>query len=65
MTKNMKMSALISMWIGVIALVCLLLLFLISDTNMSSIMEKTAMDNMITALDAQSIILQQYISSAE
>ncbi len=65
MTKNMKMSALISMCIGVIALVCLLLLFLISDTNMSNIMEETAMDNMVTALDAQSIILQQYISSAE
>ncbi len=65
MTKNMKISALILLCTGVIGLVCILLLFLISNINMSIIMENTAMDNMRTALDAQSILLQQYISSAE
>lgn len=65
MTKNLKLSAVISVSLGVIALICLGILYLITSSNISSVMRETALNNMTTSLDAQTSILEQYISSSE
>lgn len=65
MLKNMKMSVVITVCMGAIVLICLAILFGFSDTATSRIMEDMAIDSMNSSLDAQSIIITEYIKKAE
>ena len=60
-----KMSTSIAMIITGVTVVCVLILFVISDSNMTAAMRKTAENNIITSLDSKTQIIDEYISSAE
>lgn len=65
MVKNAKMSTLIAVCIGVVTLICMVFLFIVSNNNTKSIMRSTAVSSMMTSLDAQSSIIEQYVDAAE
>ena len=60
-----KMSTSIAMIITGVTVVCVLILFVISNSNMTAAMRKTAENNIITSLDSKTQIIDEYISSAE
>ena len=63
--KNRKMSTVITVTISLVMAACLLLLFLVSNRNMRTSMQESAMDNMTTSLAAKSEIVEQYVDQAE
>lgn len=65
MTRNRKMSTTITCSIAIIAVVCIGLLFLLQYRDTSSVMRKTATNNMSTGLDAQAKIIDDYVKSSE
>lgn len=60
-----KMSTSIAMIITGVTIVCVLILFVISNSNMTAAMRTTAENNIITSLDSKTQIIDEYISSAE
>ncbi|MGN0413305.1 MAG: methyl-accepting chemotaxis protein [Lachnospiraceae bacterium] len=60
-----KMSTSIAMIITTVTIVCVLILFVISNSNMTAAMRSTAENNIITSLDSKTQIIDEYISSAE
>ena len=60
-----KMSTSIAMIITGVTIVCVLILFVISNSNMTAAMRSTAENNIITSLDSKTQIIDEYISSAE
>lgn len=65
MLKNRKLSTSITVFISFVAAMCILILFIISDFNMSDAMRKSAESNMVTSLNAKTQIIDQYIGDAE
>ena len=63
--KVWKMSTVITVTISLVMAACLLLLFLVSNRNMRTSMQESAMDNMATSLAAKSEIVEQYVDLAE
>ena len=63
--KNRKMSTVITVTISLVMAACLLLLFLVSNRNMRTSMQESAMENMSTSLAAKSEIVEQYVDSTE
>ena len=63
--KVWKMSTVITVTISLVMAACLLLLFLVSNRNMRTSMQESAMENMSTSLAAKSEIVEQYVDSAE
>ncbi|NLL01066.1 MAG: methyl-accepting chemotaxis protein [Clostridiales bacterium] len=61
----MKLSTSITISIAVIVILCTGILFSMSNNNMSKVMRNTAVDNMITSLEAKNQIIQSYIESSE
>ena len=51
--KNRKMSTVITVTISLVMAACLLLLFLVSNRNMRTSMQESAMENMSTSLAAK------------
>ncbi len=63
--KTKKLSNSITCMIALVSAVCIAILFILSDRNMTNAMRKTAEDNMITSLDAKTQIIEEYIGNAE
>lgn len=60
-----KMSTSIAMIITGVTVACVLILFILSNGNMTSAMRTTAENNIITSLDSKTQIIDEYISNAE
>lgn len=65
MFKNMKLSTGITIAITIIVITCIGVLFNTSNNNMTKVMRNTAVDNMITSLEAKGQIIESYIESSE
>ncbi|MGN0472397.1 MAG: methyl-accepting chemotaxis protein [Lachnospiraceae bacterium] len=65
MTRNRKMSTTITCSIAIITVVCIGLLFFLQYRDTSSVMRKTATNNMTTGLEAQTKIIDDYVKSSE
>lgn len=63
--KNRKMATVIVLTVAGIAFLGIALLYLVANSNNSAMLEKTAMETMTTALNAQSSLIEQYIDSSE
>lgn len=63
--KTKKLSNSIACMIALVSAVCIAILFILSDRNMTNAMRKTAEDNMITSLDAKTQVIEEYIGNAE
>lgn len=65
MFKNLKMRALITSCIAVIAIICMSFLYVVQSKDTTSVMKKIATNNMSTALDAQANMIRQYVDNSE
>ncbi len=65
MFKNMKLSTSITIAITIIVIACTGVLFNTANGNMTKVMRNTAVDNMVTSLDAKAQIIEDYIASSE
>ncbi len=65
MFKNMKLSTSITIAITIIVITCTVVLFNTANGNMTKVMRNTAVDNMITSLEAKAQIIEDYIASSE
>jgi len=65
MTKNRKMSTVITMSVGIIAIICLVVLFLIINASTRSVLKANALDNMSTSLAAQGQLVEQFVTESE
>lgn len=65
MLKNMKLRTSITIAITIIVISCIGILFYISNSNMTRAMRRTAIDNMITSLEAKAVTIESYIESSE
>ena len=63
--KNRKMSTVITVTISLVLAACLILLFRVTNRNMRTSMQESAMDNMSTSREAKSEIVEQYVDQAE
>ncbi|MDD7350454.1 MAG: cache domain-containing protein, partial [Clostridiales bacterium] len=65
MLKNQKLSTSITLLITVIVGACMMMLFFVSNSNMTSATKDAAKDSMETSLNAKIQIINQYTDSAE
>ena len=57
--KNRKMSSAITAAIILINLVCIMLLYLVANTTMTTMMKQTAMENLHASLKVQAKIIEE------
>lgn len=65
MLKNRKMGVIITGAVAIIAALAIILLYLLANYNMTLAMKTSAINNMQTSLDAQTQIIEQYVSQSE
>lgn len=65
MIKNLKISTVISICVGVISFLCMAIFYIVLNGNVSSAIEKKSLDNMMTALDGQANLIDQFVSDSE
>ena len=65
MIKNRKMSTLITVAVAIVAAISITCLFFVANSNMTTAMKDTAMNNMATSLSAREKIVEQYVNDAE
>lgn len=65
MIKNRKMSTLITVAVAIVAAISIVCLFIVANSNMTTAMKDTAMNNMTTSLSAREKIVEQYVNDAE
>jgi len=63
--KNRKMSSAITATIILINLGCILLLYLVANTTMTTMMKHSAMENLHASLNVQTRIIEEYIRHQE
>ena len=63
--KNLKMSTTITLAITVVITVCISLLYLIANNSMASMMERSEMVNLHSSLNAQTNIIEEYLTHQE
>jgi len=63
--KNRKMSTAIAATILLVNLVCVILLYLVANTTMTTMMKKSEMENLHASLNVQTKIIKEYIQHQE
>ena len=63
--KNKKMSSAITATVLLINLICIVLLYLVASTTMTSLMNKSAMEDLHASLSVQTEIVEEYIRHQE
>ncbi|MBQ3842631.1 MAG: hypothetical protein II820_08060 [Ruminiclostridium sp.] len=57
MLKNLKISTVISVSVGLISIICMAIFYVVLNGNVSKVVETKALDNMTTSLDGQANLL--------
>lgn len=65
MIKKIKMSALISISVGLISLLCMAVIFFALSSNVMSIVKSQAVGNMTTTLEGQANLIEQFVADSE
>lgn len=63
--KNKKMSSAITATVLLVNLICIVLLYLVASTTMTSMMNKSAMEDLHASLSVQAEIVKEYIRHQE
>lgn len=63
--KNRRMSTAITATIILVNLVCILLLYLVANTTMTTMMKQSEMENLHASLNVQTKMIQEYIRNHE
>ena len=65
MFKNMKLTKKITILMSIIVALFMVLLFIIISNNTSNMMEKSAIDSMITMIESKEQLIEEFISNSE
>ena len=65
MFKKFKISAIISICVALVTILSMAILFLVLNRDVSSTVENKSLDNMMTALEGQSNLIDQFVSDSE
>ena len=65
MFKKFKISTIVSVCVALITVLCMAALYIILSLNVSSTVEDKSLDNMMTALDGQSNLIDVFVSDSE
>lgn len=65
MIKKIKMSALISISVGLISLLCMAVIFFALSSSVTSIVKSQTVCNMTTALEGQANLIEQFVADSE
>ena len=65
MIKNSKLRVIITSAVAIVVAVSILLLYILANNNMTNAMKKDAMNNMETALNAKTKVIEGYVSQVE
>lgn len=65
MIKNLKISTIISISVGLISFICMAVFYFVLSGNVSSVIENKAKDNMMTALDGQANLIELFVDDSE
>ncbi len=65
MLKNLKMSTVISLCVGIISLICMVVFYIVLSGNVSDAIGKKSVDNMLTVLDGQANLIDIFVTDAE
>lgn len=65
MIKKIKMSALISISVGLISLLCMAVIFFALSSSVTSIVKSQTVRNMTTALEGQANLIEQFVADSE
>ena len=65
MIKNLKISTIISISVGLISFVCMAIFYFVMSGHVASTVEDKSLDNMMTVLDGQTNLIEQFVSDSE
>lgn len=65
MIKNLKISTIISFFVGLISFICMAVFYFVLSGTVSSVIANKARDNMMTALDGQANLIELFVSDSE
>lgn len=65
MIKNLKMKTMLTSVIALVTVICISLLFLSTQSGMTGLMKEAAMEHMELALNAQAILIEEYVAHQE
>ena len=65
MMKNVKMRTVLTGVISIVAVVCIALLYFSAQSGMTTLMKKSALENMKLALNAQTTLIEEYVDHQE
>ena len=61
MMKNLKMRTVLTGVISIIVVICITILYLSAQSGMTTLMKKSALENMKLELNAQATLIEEYI----
>ena len=65
MIKNLKMKTMLTSVISLVTVICITLLYLSTRAGMTGLMKNSAMEHMELALNAQAILIEEYVAHQE
>ena len=65
MIKHLKMSTAISIFVGLISAACMVVFYIILSGKVTSAVSKKSTENMLTTLDGQTNLIEQFVSDSE
>lgn len=63
--KNQKMRTTITLAILLVTSICIFLLYVIANTNMTSMMKQSELDNLHSSVNAQTSLIEEYVTHQE
>ena len=63
--KNIRMSAAVSICVGIISCVCMAIIYVVLDNRVSSVVEKQSVNNMMMVLEGQANLIENFVSDSE
>lgn len=65
MIKNLKMRTVLTCVISIVTVACIACLYLSAQSGMTALMKKSALENMKSALNAQTTLIEEYVDHQE
>lgn len=65
MIRNLKMKTVLTGALSMVVVICIAMLYVCAQSGMTALMKKSALENMKAALNAQTILIEEYVDHQE
>ncbi len=65
MIRNLRLSAVVSICVGIISLICMAVFYTVLSTKVSDTVQEKSVENMLTVLNGQTNLIENYVDSSE